>query len=60
MQLKTFIVRFKSPELVPQTFVAERAEFQGEHIVLLGSGGRLAALMLADIVESWSEIPAGQ
>jgi hypothetical protein len=53
---KKLQVRFKPPELAPQTFVAERAEFQGEHIVLLRSGGQLAALMLVAIVESWSEV----
>ena len=52
---KTFLVRFKPPELSPQTVVAERAEFQGEHLVFLNSMGQFVALFLTDVVESWSE-----
>ena len=53
---KLFIVRFKPPDLQPQSFRAERAEFQGEHLVLLTSTGALVAMFLSEIVESWSEI----
>lgn len=54
---KTFIVRFKRPEISTQPVIAERAEIQGDHLVLLDSKGELAALFLMEIVESWSELP---
>jgi hypothetical protein len=50
---KTYIVRFKPPQIKDQLFSASSAEIQGDHIVLLNSEGRLAALLLLDIVESW-------
>ena len=53
---KTFIVRFKARELTPQAFTAEQAEFHGEHLVLRTSSGKLAALFLAELVESWAEV----
>jgi hypothetical protein len=53
---KTFIVRFKARELTPQAFTAERVEFHGEHLVLRTSSGKLAALFLAELVESWAEV----
>jgi hypothetical protein len=55
MSDKTFLVRFKPPELSPQVVVAERAEFQGEHLVFLNSSGQFVALFFTEIVESWSE-----
>ena len=55
MANKTFIVRFKPVELVPQLVIAERAEFQGEHLVFLDDSSQFVALFLAEIVESWSE-----
>lgn len=53
---KTFIVRFKQPDLAIQPVVAERAEFQAEHLVLIDAQGRLAALFVLDVIESWSEV----
>jgi hypothetical protein len=38
---------------------AASAEIHGEHLVLLDSTGKLAALFLLEIVESWSELPNG-
>jgi hypothetical protein len=35
---------------------AATAEFYGEHLVLLDSQGKLAALFLMETVESWNEI----
>jgi hypothetical protein len=34
--------------------IAASAEFHGEHIALLNSRGKLVALFLMEIVESWS------
>jgi hypothetical protein len=50
---KTYIVRFKPPQMGIQLVAASSAEIQGEHIALLNSNGQLAALLLLDIVESW-------
>jgi hypothetical protein len=40
----------------PQHFIASRAEVHGDHLVLIDSEGKLAALFLLDIVQSWKEI----
>ncbi len=57
MTNKTFLIQFKSAIfLSPQPVLAERAEIRGEHLVLLDSKGKLTALFLLDIVESWSEV----
>ncbi len=53
---KAFLVRFKLPELGTQLVIAARAEIRGEHLVLLNSEGKLAALFLLDVVESWVEV----
>jgi hypothetical protein len=54
---KTYLVRFKNPSISTQPLVANRAEIQGDHIVMFDSDGRLIALFWLAIVESWSEIP---
>jgi hypothetical protein len=53
---RTYIVRFKQPEVSAQIFVASRAEIHGDHIVLLNSNGELSALLLLEFVESWNEV----
>jgi hypothetical protein len=54
---KTFIVLFKPPLLTIQHVVAATAEIHGEHLVLLDSEGKLVALFLLEIIQSWNEIP---
>jgi hypothetical protein len=58
---KTYLFRFKPREMGLQIVIAARAEFDGEYIALLNSKGKLAALFLMEIVESWSVLgnPAG-
>jgi hypothetical protein len=56
---KTYLVRFKSPELGNQLVIAQRAEIYDEHLVFLNSKGELAALFLLEIVESCSEHSGG-
>ena len=51
---KAYLVRFKPRELGLQIVIAARAEFHGEYIALLDSKGKLAALFLMEIVESWN------
>jgi len=53
---KTFLVRFKPPALSTQPVIAAIAEIRGEHLVLLNAEGKLAALFLLDLVESWVEV----
>jgi hypothetical protein len=57
MENKRYVVRFKPSELKTQTVIATGAETHGEHVILLDSKGKLAALFLAEAVESWSESP---
>jgi hypothetical protein len=52
---KTYLVRLKPRELGLHVVVAASAEIHGEHIVLLNSDGKLAALFLLEIVENWTE-----
>ena len=37
--------------------IAADAEIHADHLVLLDSAGKLAALFLMEIVESWTELP---
>jgi hypothetical protein len=55
---KTFLVRLKPRQLGIQPVIAVRAEIQDEHIVLLDSTGKLAALFLMELVESLTELPS--
>jgi hypothetical protein len=52
---KTYLVRLKPRELGLHVVLAASAEIHGEHIVLLNSEGKLAALFLLEIVETWTE-----
>jgi hypothetical protein len=56
MPNKAYLVRFKKADLPPELVIAETIEFQGEQLVFLRSDGTLAALMVLEIVESWSEV----
>jgi hypothetical protein len=58
MPNREYLVRFKRTDLPPELVIAETIEFHGEHLVFLRSDGSLAALIVLDIVESWSEIKA--
>jgi hypothetical protein len=53
---KTYIVMFKRPEINIQPVIAARAEIHGDHLVFLDSDGRLAALFLLEMVQSWDEV----
>jgi hypothetical protein len=52
---KLYLIRFKGPDVSFHAVIAARAEIHGEHLVFLRSDGNLGALLLLDIVESWSE-----
>jgi hypothetical protein len=53
---RRFLVRFKPPEMDPQTVIAASYEIQGDHLVFWAGDGRLAGLFLMEVVESWSEL----
>jgi hypothetical protein len=55
---KTFRVLLNPPSGAIQHVSASRFEIQGEHLVFVDSEGRLAALFLLEIVETWNEIAA--
>ena len=55
---ETYIVRFKPPQMSVHLVAASSAEIHGEHIALLNSNRQLVALLLLDIVESWSVVSA--
>ena len=54
---KAYVIRFKPAGLGTQFVTAASVEIHDEHIVLMDSRGKLAALFMTEIVESWSEIP---
>ena len=53
---KTYIVKFQRSEINIQPVIAARAEIHGDHLVFLDMDGRLVALFLLEIVQSWNEI----
>jgi hypothetical protein len=50
---KTYVIRFKEPDHVSLRVVAASVETHGEHLAFLRADGRLAALVLAEIVGEW-------
>ena len=54
MPNKTFLVRLTNNAF--QQVEAAMVEIHDEHLVFLTDKGRLAALLLLDVVESWNEI----
>jgi hypothetical protein len=58
MANKVYIVKLKPPALgVIHAVTASRVEIHDEHLIFCASEGKLAALFLLEIVESWSELP---
>jgi hypothetical protein len=53
---RMILVRLAAPQRGILPVIASYAELHGDHIVLLRSTGRLAALFLAETVESWSVV----
>ena len=52
---KLYLIRFKGSEFSFHAVIAARAEIYEEHLVFLRPDGKLAALFLLEIIESWSE-----
>jgi hypothetical protein len=57
---RTFLIRFRSPELSTQHVIASHAQIQGDHLVLFDAQGKLAARLSLDVVESWNDVEAGR
>jgi hypothetical protein len=55
MRDKPYLIRLKRSDVNPHLVIAASAEIHGEHLVFLRLDGRLAALFVIEIVESWSE-----
>ena len=53
---KTYLVRFKEPDLPSKFVEAQRVEVHGEHLVFLRGSGELCAMFLLEIVSEWTEI----
>ena len=51
-----YLVRYKGADPPPELVIAEKVEFQGDHLVFLRSDGSLAALFVLENIESWSEV----
>jgi hypothetical protein len=53
---QTYLVALKppNPPLQQVCVVAATAEVQGEHLAFLTADGKLAALFLLDMVQSWN------
>jgi hypothetical protein len=53
---KTYLVRFKEPDLAPQIVKAATVEIHGQHLVFCLHDGGLSALFLLEIVKDWEEL----
>jgi hypothetical protein len=58
MAEQTYLVEFKPPSQAIQQVIAVTAEIHGDHLVFLNSEGKLAALFLMEMVESWTLLHA--
>jgi hypothetical protein len=56
MSDKRYLLKLKSPGLSFRSIVATTAEIHDDHLVLVNSEGKLAALFVLDIVDCWLEI----
>jgi hypothetical protein len=53
---QTHLVALKPPSQAVQHVVATTVEVHGEHLVFLNAEGKLAALFMMEIVQSWNVI----
>ena len=53
---KTYLVRLKPPSLAIQHVTASSFQIRGEHLLFVDSEGRLAALFLMELVQSWNVV----
>ena len=53
---KRYLLKLKPPGLSFRSLVATTAEIHGDHLALVNSDGKLAALFVLDAVDCWLEI----
>ena len=56
---QAYLVALKPPSHAVQHVIAASLEIHGEHLVFLNAEGKLAALALMEIVQSWNVLPRG-
>jgi hypothetical protein len=54
MQDQIYLVALKPPSYAIQQVVAKGYEIHGEHLAFVNEDGKLAALFLMEIVQSWN------
>ncbi len=54
---QTYLEAFRPPSQAIQHVVAATVEVHGEHLVFLNAEGKLAALFMMEIVETWNVLP---
>jgi hypothetical protein len=54
---KTYLVALRPPSQAVQHVIAATFEVRGKHLVFLSAEGKLAALFLIEIVQSWNVLP---
>jgi hypothetical protein len=53
---KIYLIKFKEPDVPSLRVIAARVETHGEHLVFLKSDGKVAALLLAEVIAEWFEV----
>jgi hypothetical protein len=54
---QTYVVTLKPPSRTTQHVVASVSRVRGDYLVFLDGQGKLAAVFLLDLVESWEVLP---
>jgi hypothetical protein len=57
MANQTYLVTLKPPSRATQHVVASTGGVRGDHLVFLDAQGKLAAMFLPELVESWDVLP---
>ena len=57
---KTYLVVLKQPPGALHRVTADRYEMQGDHLVFLTAEGKLAALFVMDVVQSFNAIDVAE
>ncbi|MEA2540718.1 MAG: hypothetical protein QOH35_2084 [Acidobacteriaceae bacterium] len=54
---QTYLVTFEQPDVMIESVIAATAEMQGAHLIFLDAKGKLVALFLLELVQSWIVLP---
>jgi hypothetical protein len=54
---QTYLVTFEQPDVMTESVIAATAEIQGAHLIFLDAKGKLVALFLLELVQSWIVLP---